>query len=245
MRRQRVTTDKGARASSALAWARRFGVLAALLAHPALAQFSGKFTLLSDYRYRGVSLSDARAAPQLNLAYDSADNWYAGASATRLAQDQGPTDTQLISYAGYARRIGSALSWEAGAVHGHYPRGTHANYTELYAGLSGERISARVYVAPAAPGHEQHGLYGEVNASYPLGEQLQLLGHLGVGRAVRAQYGERIASTAADAQIGIWFGHANWQWQLALLGVTRRQTSYPGDAAGRLRTLLVSIGYAF
>jgi hypothetical protein len=41
----------------------------------ACAQVSGSATLLSDYRFRGVSLSDGQPAVQLGVAWERDDGW--------------------------------------------------------------------------------------------------------------------------------------------------------------------------
>jgi len=80
------------------------------------AQVSGSASLLSDYRYRGVSLSRNRPAAQLAVAYDDASGWYGGAFASTVQLVYPATrELQVVSFAGYARRLPSGLSWEAGA----------------------------------------------------------------------------------------------------------------------------------
>ena len=55
----------------------------ALIAANVSAQVSGSLTLVSDYRFRGVSLSHNNPAAQLGAVYDDARGWYAGAFAVR------------------------------------------------------------------------------------------------------------------------------------------------------------------
>ncbi len=71
----------------------RFGLaqlalgLALSLARPAHAQFSGAVSLQSDYRYRGISLTERQPVVSLDLAYDHASGAYAGASAIGVNED--------------------------------------------------------------------------------------------------------------------------------------------------------------
>src|SRR6266508_589758 len=60
------------------------GAVLALFASVAAAQISGTVNLVSDYRYRGTSLSDDKPAAQLGLTYDDASGWYAGLSASTV-----------------------------------------------------------------------------------------------------------------------------------------------------------------
>ena len=53
-------------------------VIAILIVLPgceARAQVSGTVSLVSDYRLRGISLSDGEPEPQVNLGYDSPGGW--------------------------------------------------------------------------------------------------------------------------------------------------------------------------
>ena len=63
------------------------GLLGMLLVSGTRAEVSGSVTLVSDYRFRGVSLSDESPAAQFSLAYDNRSGWYAGVfgSSTQFA----------------------------------------------------------------------------------------------------------------------------------------------------------------
>ncbi len=56
----------------------------ALLSGNVAAQLSGTVSLLSNYRFRGISLSADEPAAQLGLAYDDAQGWYAGGFASTV-----------------------------------------------------------------------------------------------------------------------------------------------------------------
>ena len=98
--------------------AARIAVAAAslLAAGGAPAQVSGSISLASEYNARGVSLSNGRPAAQLSLSYDASPCWYAGAfAAPGLTQAGRSGVAKLVLYGGYAARLPSGLSWEAGA----------------------------------------------------------------------------------------------------------------------------------
>lgn len=134
--------------------------------------------VVSDYRYRGVSLTDGDPALQAGLAWDRDDGWYAGlfAANTRIGSERG---LQTVSYLGRAWRLDSGRSWEAGAQYialvGH--RG--GEYRELYLGLASDRWNARLYHQPRLFGDAGPSAYAELNAHLPLGSRWMLLGHLG------------------------------------------------------------------
>src|SRR5664279_3555744 len=55
-----------------------------LFAASAEAQFTANASVVSDYRFRGVSLSDQKPAVQASVNWDDADGWYAGAFASTV-----------------------------------------------------------------------------------------------------------------------------------------------------------------
>lgn len=77
-------------------------------------------TFLSDYRYRGVSLTDRGPAAQASIEI-SWNGFYAGAWATTLARTA-DTNVELDLYAGYAGAAGP-IEYEVGAQVYLYPGG--------------------------------------------------------------------------------------------------------------------------
>ena len=70
------------------------------------ARAENSFGIVSDYRYRGLSLSDGEPGLQAGLVWDRDDGWYAGvfAATTRIGGRDG---VQAISYLGRAWRLRS------------------------------------------------------------------------------------------------------------------------------------------
>ncbi len=205
---------------------------AMLAAHGARAQASASVSLASEYSVRGVSLSDGRPAPQLSLAYDGASGWYAGAfAAPRLTLGQRSGVTQLVVYGGYAHRLASGLSWEAGASSASFQHGAEYNYRELYAGLAADRVSARLYLAPAYYGDGGRVLYAELNGFYPLRERIRLIAHVG---ALRGPAAHRV-----DLRLAIGYDAGACSVQLAWLG---RSGHHDAPAP---RALALSATYSF
>src|SRR5690348_2212837 len=66
-----------------------FAFCAWLCAPLAFAGVSGSVALTSDYRFRGITLSDGLPALQLDVDWSAPQGWYAGAfaSSARLAPD--------------------------------------------------------------------------------------------------------------------------------------------------------------
>lgn len=203
-----------------------------LAAHAAHAQASASVSLASEYSVRGVSLSDGRAAAQLSVAYDAAQGWYAGAfAAPRLTLGGRSGVTQLIAYGGYARRLASGLSWDAGASGTSFQHAAEYNFREIYAGLAADRVSARLYFAPFYYGYGGHVAYGEVNGFYPLRERIKLVAHIG---ALRGPAAKRV-----DLRLAIGYDAGDCNVQLAWLRNSRR------DDAPAPRALSLSATYSF
>jgi hypothetical protein len=84
---------------------------AALLPLAALAQWGGSLTLDSDYRFRGVTLSDSKAAVRLDGNFDSGSGWYAGGAAIQAQLTDSDRYGQLFGYGGYAMPWAGAAAW--------------------------------------------------------------------------------------------------------------------------------------
>jgi uncharacterized protein (TIGR02001 family) len=152
------------------------GALACQAAH---AQIGSSVALASDYSARGISLSRGHPSLQLRIDVDTAQGWYAGAFATPDASPDGEGDGQLIGYAGYAQRLPSGLTWEAGASSVVFVHDAEYNYQEVYAGLSFDRIGARLSLSPSYYGGRRTA-YAELNGFYPLRDHLRITGHAGM-----------------------------------------------------------------
>ena len=111
----------------------------------AWAQFSGSASIVSDYRYRGVSLSDDGPAAQLGLAYDAAQGWYAGVFVSTVKSDSYDESrgVQSIAFAGYTWRTPSALSFDAGADYIAVTASPRYDYPEVFGGFAFQSVSGR------------------------------------------------------------------------------------------------------
>lgn len=207
-------------------------LLALAVCGPAAAQVSGSVALVSDYLYRGVSLSKGESAPQLTLVYDNPDGWYLAAFASRIRQNGSGWSRQFIGYAGYARRLASGRSWEVGASSYAFPDASGQNFRELFAGLASERVGARVSYAPNYLGQGARTVYAELNASHGLRENLNLFVHAGYFGSLKEGWA-RPPIRRADVRVGLGLGRENWEFQLAWAGAHQRRVAGPDYPAGR------------
>jgi uncharacterized protein (TIGR02001 family) len=221
---------------------RSAAVLLALAAHAcAQAQVSGSVALVSDYQYHGVSLSQGAPVPQLTVVYDNPAGWYVAAFASRIRVLYVPrADVKYAAHAGYARRLASGLSWEAGVSTNTYPDWSSRNYREVFGGLAGERVNGRLSYAPNYLGLDVATLYAEVNASHPLRGNLSLFGHLGYMASLG---GGEASVRRADGRVGLGLNVQAWQFQLAVTGAQRRRAALqPYEAPGRqARTVVLNV----
>lgn len=183
--------------------------LAAIMAWsaPALAQdegsdsaftVSGDVTLVSDYRFRGVSQSDEELAVQGGLTIAHESGFYIGTWGSNLAGwgTFGGANLELDLIAGYATTVGDA-DLDVGVTWYTYPGGAdNSDFFEAYASVSGTTgplsLTAAVAYAPeqealgnfsATPfsrGQKEHNLYlsgdGELGVT---GTPLTLSAHIG------------------------------------------------------------------
>jgi hypothetical protein len=149
----------------------------ALCACDALAQVSGSVGIVSDYRYRGYSLSGGDPAVQASVAWDRDSGAYAGLFASGAADG-----VALIPYAGFARRDRQGRSWDAGVRFSHYTAYDDSDFVEVHGGVAWRRVALRLHYAPDYFGQVSNG-YFEVDGSVPLGDRVQWLLHAGYSRS--------------------------------------------------------------
>jgi len=137
----------------------------------------------SDFRYRGVSLSNGRPVGILDLSYDASSGLYAALSGSLVASREGVRPLGLTLNGGYARRIGRELSADIGVVHSRYSQysdvPTGRTYSEIYAGLSSEYVGTRFSLSPNYVGKAHWTLHGEINGHIDLTPSLYLDGQVG------------------------------------------------------------------
>jgi len=223
------------------------------LAPLAVAQLSGDVAVVSDYRYRGVSMSGDRPAAQAGLSYDTRGGLYAGAFVSTIDAAFIESNALAQFYAGFARRTGEA-AWHAGASLTLFPQAGDYNYGEVHAGMSWEKWSAALHYAPQYFGRRVRTLYVEANATWPqdrplpwpAGVRAALVAHVGVLFAQST--GEDLSGSRprrTDAKAGIAFD-ARWaKLELAWVVGDSPIAVYPVRRDNRRNALVVTLSRAF
>ncbi len=198
------------------------------------AQVSGTLAGVSDYRYRGVTLSDRRPAAQAGLTYDDSVGWYAGAFGSTVQLDPpgaASSNFQTLAYGGYAKRLSSGVSLEAGGVYSAFAGSSGLNYGEFFVGAATESLSVRIHYSPRYFGSSSNSTYGEINAAHPLTDAIRL--HLHVGFLhYRYQYpygplyGIKPTQNIVDGRVGLRADIDRFQLEIAWVGLSNHSASY-------------------
>ncbi len=214
------------------------GIAVLMSGAPARAQLSGSVSVESDYRFRGVSLSDGRPDVRLNLSYDSPGGAYAGLSLIGARDAGGRTSVAgYIDYAGYISSPVKGLAWEAGASQVHFRQREAYDYSEVYAGLVGDRFSARLSYSPRYYGRDEATLYADLSTSRRLSPHWRVVAHAGVLTPLNGLYrGERY-----DVRAGVAVSLRNYEVQLAWT----RATPFSGRPGDDSDAVVASASYFF
>ena len=197
---------------------------AALLLGPAAstahAQLGASIAVDSDYRFRGVTLSESGPTARAAFNYDAANGCYGGASATSVSFGRGGRYLQTLGYAGCAVSVGLGRHVESGLAFLHFSGDFGYDFAEGYVGYLAERWTARIHVAPDYFGRHVSTVYAELDAHTLLDEHFRLFGH--VGGIVRfAGDGAGESRGRADLRLGVGWVMRGLDLQLAWLAASR------------------------
>lgn len=133
---------------------------------PAPITITGGVTLASQYRFRGISLSDEQVALQGTINVNHESGLYAGLWSSSIDGfgELGGSNVELDLYAGYRARVRSGVTLDAGLLYYAYPgsKGGDFEFFEPYANVSGTLGPATARVG-VAYGYAQDGLGGNSN----------------------------------------------------------------------------------
>lgn len=155
----------------------------AAMSGAASAEVSGNVALVTDYVFRGVSLSDSGPAVQGGFDWTSANEmFYAGVWGSSLSEGM-----ELDLYAGWTPSTGP-VNWDLGLIGYFYPNaddeGAEFDYVELMAAPSIAvtdqfTVGGAVFYAPENYGDTGDALYLEINGEFAMSDQLAFSGAFG------------------------------------------------------------------
>lgn len=165
---------------------------AAATSPPPAFTVTGNVSLVTDYRFRGVSLSGGDPAIQGGITVTHESGFYVGAWSSSLAHTPVYGDQELDLFGGWSGEVASGLTLDAGLLYYVYPSGHvgDANYWEPYASISGSLGPAKLKVGVAydwkqkglldnAGNHDDNlYIYTNLDVGVP-GTPLTVSGHLG------------------------------------------------------------------
>ncbi len=144
---------------------------------------TGGVALVSDYRFRGVSLSgkDFAVQPYLTVSHES--GLYVGAWGSNISENDG-NDVELDLYAGFSG--GDEITYDIGATYYVYPGVSNVNYVEFTGKVGSTMGPATVgvqlsYVPSQGNTGDEDNVYVATNATIALpNSPISIVGSLGV-----------------------------------------------------------------
>ena len=203
----------------------------ALMAGAAAAQaeISANVALTSDYKFRGVSQTDAQMALQGGFDFSHESGFYAGTWASnvdsRFFSGDGQADPQLEVdlYAGFSGES-DGIGYDVGVLRYVYPGYDDSDTTELYVGGSYGPVSATLYYSNELNfiGVDESAWYLNVGAEMEVAEGVSLSASVGYSWGDAWETLGKASGTSEDAyfdySIGVSGSAAGVDLSLAFVG---------------------------
>ncbi len=180
------------------------------LAH---AQFSSTVTVVSDYDFRGVSLSAKDPALQASLDYAFENGFSLGAWASNIDSGDGiDDDLELDLYFNYAYSLNDNAAITAGLTYYLYPSGDDTeDYPEAYVGFTYNGVAFKQWFTNDNFGLDETAFYTEVNYSVALNDNWSIPLHAGYSWG---DFWENLDAELFDYSVGV--AYSNWNFNFAL-----------------------------
>ncbi|HVF82631.1 MAG TPA: TorF family putative porin [Sphingomicrobium sp.] len=193
---------------------------------------------VSDYRFRGISLSDKDPAFQPSITLSHESGLYGSIWASTVAENDG-ADIEVDYILGYAPSIGG-FDLDVNATYYAYPRATDLNYWEFIGNVShsvgpGSVGLTFAYTPKQGATVPKRGVYYAINGELPLGEESPFTLTASFGIEDNAFYDKK-----RDWSLGINADVEGFAVGLAYVDTSRTG----GDPLGR-RGLVFSLSKAF
>jgi uncharacterized protein (TIGR02001 family) len=216
---------------------------------------AGNLSLVSDYRFRGLSQTFEEPALQGGFDYSHASGIYLGNWNSSISDSLfAGAPLEMDFYGGYKGSAGD-IGYDIGLLYYYYP-GSNAgggigtiDNLEIYAGVSWKWLSAKYFYAVSdffgAPNSDGSS-YIDISASYDLGGGWTLSGHVGSQKVKNVTDGDY-----TDYKIGISKDVAGWVFGAAFIDTDAKASAYTfTNAAGTTKnigdsTVVLSISKTF
>jgi uncharacterized protein (TIGR02001 family) len=208
---------------------------------------SGNAAVVSDYRFRGFSQSNEKAAIQGGFTVSHESGLYVGTWGSSIGFANG---TEIDVFAGYATEVASGLTADIGLNSYLYPGTSDSTILEPYFSLSGDvgPASLKAGVAWAPGGQNALGddsaiyVYGDVG--YAIADTpLTLKAHVGYSKSDSALGG--LDGDVLDYSVGV-----DFSYKILTLGVSYVNTDAPKlggykEGVGADGAVLFTLGVSF
>jgi uncharacterized protein (TIGR02001 family) len=201
---------------------------------------TGSLTGVSDYRFRGVSLSNKDFAIQPTITVSHESGFYAGVWASNLAENAGD-DVEVDLYAGFSG--GEELTYDIGATYYVYPGVSSFNYVEvtgkLGSTLGPATVGVQLSYVPSQDntGNNDNWYYG-ANATIALPDSpISIVGTMGIEDGAFTAGTEKV-----DWSLGLTAAVSGFTLGASYVDTNRRSLfAFKDSAAG----VIFSISYGF
>ena len=201
---------------------------------------TGGAAVVSDYRFRGVSLSDKDFALQPYLTVKHESGLYAGIWASNIADNAGD-DLEVDLYAGFSG--GEELTYDIGATYYLYPGVSSFNYVEFTGKLGSTIGPATVgvqlsYVPSQDNTGNQDNIYYATNATIALPDSpISIVGSMGIEDGAFSVGDEKV-----DWSLGLTAAVSGFTLGASYVDTNRRSTfAFKDSSAG----VVFSVSYGF
>jgi uncharacterized protein (TIGR02001 family) len=201
---------------------------------------TGGVAVVSDYRFRGVSLSDKDFAVQPYLTVKHESGLYVGAWGSNISENAGD-DVEVDLYAGFAG--GEEVTYDIGATYFLYPGVSGLNYVEFTGKLGSTYGPATVGVQLSyAPSQDNTGnvdnIYFGTNATIALpNSPISIVGSMGIEDGAFTAGSEKV-----DWSLGLTAAVSGFTLGVSYVDANRRTIFTPEDSSGGV---VFSVSYGF
>lgn len=218
---------------------------------------TGNVSIVSDYRFRGISQSYKQPAIQGGIDYSHSSglylgNWNSSVSGNSFNDGAG---LEMDFYGGWKPVVGD-FTFDIGALQYFYPgaeiRGSNQKYDtlEVYLGAAYGPVSAKIWYGIGdwfGNDDAEGSIYYELNGSFPLADKWSLIAHAGyqdVNDTPDADY--------FDYKLGLSYDFKGWALGAALVGTDADADFYSVSRANGSgtkevgkATVVLSVGKTF